>query len=240
MKIALIGYGKMGKLIGQMAIEQGHQIVATIDRHDDWQNNEATLSQAGVAIEFSTPDAVVENIYECFRRNIPVVTGTTGWEHHKADVRAYCVQNHQTLFTASNFSLGVNVFFRLNRQLAAMMNQMPGYAVRIDETHHIHKLDKPSGTARVLADDLVQELHHKTGWNNDESAGTETFPVVSHRIDEVNGEHIVSYTSPDDRIEIKHTALSRRGFAIGALKAAQWVIGKKGFFTMDDMTNAGH
>lgn len=240
MKIALIGYGKMGKLIGQMAIEQGHQIVATIDRQDDWQNNEATLSQAEVAIEFSTPDAVVENIYECFRRNIPVVSGTTGWEHHKADVRAYCVQNHQTLFTASNFSLGVNAFFRLNRQLAAMMNQLPGYAVRIDETHHIHKLDKPSGTARVLADDLVQELHHKTGWNNDESAGTETLPVVSHRIDEVNGEHIVSYTSPEDRIEIKHTALSRRGFAIGALKAAQWVIGKKGFFTMDDMTNAGH
>jgi 4-hydroxy-tetrahydrodipicolinate reductase len=237
MKIALIGYGKMGSLIGQMAIEQGHQIVATIDRRADWQPNEEKLRQAQVAIEFSTPESVVENIYACFQRNIPVVTGTTGWEHHKADVRAYCIQNHQTLFTASNFSLGVNVFFRLNRQLAAMMKELPGYAVRIDETHHIHKLDKPSGTARVLADDLVKELHQKTGWNLEESSCTDTFPVISHRIDEVNGEHIVSYTSTDDKIEIKHIALSRRGFAAGALKAAYWVVGKKGFFTMDDMTN---
>ncbi|HZK07030.1 MAG TPA: 4-hydroxy-tetrahydrodipicolinate reductase [Bacteroidales bacterium] len=240
MKIALIGYGKMGKLVGEMAKEGGHQIVAAIDNPDDWQNNEEGLKQADVAIEFSTPDAVVENIHECFRRNIPVVTGTTGWEHHKIDVRAYCVQNHQTLFTASNFSLGVNVFFRLNRQLAAMMNELPGYEVRIDETHHIHKLDKPSGTARVLADDLLEKLQRKTCWNNDESGGTDTFPVVSHRIDEVNGEHVVTYSSPEDVIEIKHTALSRRGFAVGALKAAQWVIGKKGFFTMDDMTGAGH
>jgi 4-hydroxy-tetrahydrodipicolinate reductase len=240
MKIALIGYGKMGKLVGQMATEASHQIVAIIDKPDDWQNNDAALRQADVAIEFSTPDAVVENIYECFRRNIPVVTGTTGWEHHKADVRAYCVQNHQALFTASNFSLGVNLFFRLNRQLAAMMNELPGYAVRIDETHHIHKLDKPSGTARVLADNLVEKLHHKTSWSLDESTGSETIAVISHRIGEVNGEHIVTYTSPEDIIEIKHTALSRRGFALGALKAAQWVMGKKGFFTMDDMTGAAH
>ncbi|MCK9269105.1 MAG: 4-hydroxy-tetrahydrodipicolinate reductase [Bacteroidales bacterium] len=240
MKIALIGYGKMGKLVGKIATEAGHQIVATIDKPNDWQINEAALRQADVAIEFSTPDAVVENIYECFRRNIPVVTGTTGWEHHKADVRAYCVQNHQTLFAASNFSLGVNVFFRLSRQLAAMMNELPGYEVRIDETHHIHKLDKPSGTARVLADDLVDKLHHKTGWSSDKNTDNETIAVISHRIGEVNGEHIVTYTSPEDIIEIKHTALSRRGFALGALRAAQWVMGKKGFFTMDDMTGAAH
>jgi 4-hydroxy-tetrahydrodipicolinate reductase len=240
MKIALIGYGKMGKLIGQMATDEGHQIVATIDNPDDWKINEAGLKQADVAIEFSTPGAVVENIFECFLRDIPVVTGTTGWEHHKASVRDYCVQNHQTLFTASNFSLGVNVFFRLNRQLAAMMNDLPDYEVRIDETHHIHKLDKPSGTARVLADDVVEKLQHKSGWTSDDSGTAGTFPVISHRIDEVNGEHIVTYTSPEDVIEIKHTALSRRGFAVGALKAAQWVIGKKGFFTMDDMTGGGH
>lgn len=240
MKIALIGYGKMGKLVGQMAREEGHQIVAIIDSCDDWKNNEEGLKQAEVAIEFSTPDAVVENIYECFRRNIPLVTGTTGWEYHKADVRAYCVQNHQTLFTASNFSLGVNVFFRLNCQLAAMMNELTGYEVHIDETHHIHKLDKPSGTARVLADDLVEKLHHKTSWRPDESAGSDTIAVISHRIGEVNGEHIVTYTSPEDILEIKHTAQSRRGFALGALKAAKWVMGKKGFFTMDDMTGAAH
>lgn len=237
MKIALCGYGKMGKLLEEIALENGHSIVAKIDSNNDRIQLEKELQQADVAIDFSTPQTVVQNILHCFDFNIPVVVGTTGWNSEKNKVVAHCKQHRQALFVASNFSIGVNLFFELNKKLAQIMNAYPDYRVRIEETHHLQKIDKPSGTAISLAEDLIANNPEKKSWICEEpNLNSNAFiPIKASREGDVFGIHQVFYESDEDFIAIRHHAKSRRGFAKGALLAAEWLIGKKGFFTMSDL-----
>ncbi|MDR0437578.1 MAG: 4-hydroxy-tetrahydrodipicolinate reductase [Bacteroidales bacterium] len=223
MNIALLGYGKMGKTIEKMALQKGHTIVAKIDNEDNWKRLESEVKQADVAIEFSTPQIVVKNIFRCFDLNIPIVVGTTGWNEQKDEVFSYCKHHQKTLFYASNFSIGVNLFFELNKLLAQMMKNYLDYKVHIEETHHLQKLDKPSGTAISLAEDLMP--HYPLEISN----------ITSIREGEVFGIHQIRYESAEDTIEIKHEAKSREGFAKGAVCAAEWLIGKTGIYTMSDM-----
>jgi 4-hydroxy-tetrahydrodipicolinate reductase len=239
MRIALYGYGKMGKAIEQVAISRGHEVVLRVTA----ENADAPPTGADVAIEFSRPEQALANMERCLAQGVPVVVGTTGWYDHLNEVRAL-VQEHQgTLLWASNFSIGVNLFFRINRQLAALMDQQPQYGVHIDEIHHVHKLDAPSGTAITLARDI--DLRHKgyTGWALAPDANTTPSPVPinSERIGEVPGKHSVTWAGPDDRITITHEAFGRTGFATGAVVAAEWLLGgastgpRNGLFTMDDV-----
>lgn len=244
MNIALIGYGKMGKTIERMAEQRGHRIVLRADREEISELTAEALRQAQVAIEFTQPDAAVENIYRCFEAGIPVVCGTTGWYEQKSEVEARCKSGGHTLFTASNFSIGVNLFFAMNERLADLMNRQAAYReVLIHETHHIQKLDAPSGTAISLAEQIVSRIDRLHTWHayrNDESvtAGPESqgeLPVFSSREDEVPGTHVVKYISDADEIELIHKAYNRTGFAEGALMAAEWVAGKRGIFGMKDL-----
>lgn len=219
MKIALLGYGKMGKIIEQIALQNKHEIVAKIDNENDWNLTENQLKQIDVAIEFSTPKTAVKNILRCFDLNIPIVVGTTGWDEQKNEILSYAKQHNKTLFYASNFSIGVNLFFELNKKLAEMMKNHTDYKVSMEEVHHLEKLDKPSGTAISLAEDLPLKISD----------------ITSFRESEVFGIHKIIYQSNDDIIEIKHDAKSREGFANGAILAASWLIGKTGIFTMNDM-----
>ncbi len=235
MKIAIAGYGRMGRAVEKAALEKGHQIVARIDAEKDWEEQAVEIKQADVVIEFSMPSTVVSNVLKCFDLNLPVVTGTTAWEKDFPNVKSRCLSGGKALFVASNFSFGVNILFHLNRRLAAMMNGFGQYEPAIEETHHIKKLDKPSGTAIQLANDLVNELDRKTNWSSGQNAVNGEIPVISHRLEDVAGTHIIRYESEEDTIEIKHTAKSRAGFARGAVTAAEWLVGKKGVFTMDDL-----
>lgn len=235
MKIAIVGYGRMGKAVEKVARANGHEIVATVDAESDWKDKAAQLKTADVAIEFTTPATAAESIKRCFELNIPVVTGSTAWEDDFPEILRLCEKENQALFKSSNFSLGVNIFFKLNRQLAAMMDQFDQYKPVIEETHHIKKVDKPSGTARVLAGDLVSALRRIKLWTQDEKAKNDELAVISHRSEDVPGTHVVRYSSAEDVIEIKHIAKSREGFARGAVMAAEWLPGKEGFFTMDDL-----
>jgi len=221
MKIALLGYGKMGQTIEKMALQKGHEIVAKIDNEKDWKRLENEVKQADVAIEFSTPQTVVKNMLRCFDLNIPVVVGTTGWHEQKDEIFLHCKQHQKTLFHASNFSIGVNLFFELNKKLAEMMKPYSDYNVSMEEVHHLQKLDKPSGTAISLAENLPLK----------------TVDIMSIRESDVFGIHKISYESNEDIIEIKHEAKSREGFAKGAVFAAEWLVGKTGIFTMTDMLN---
>ncbi len=235
MKIALIGYGKMGKEIEQLALANGDEIVLRADK--DHVVVLEDLKHADVAIEFTQPDAAVKNIRLCFEANVPVVVGTTGWYDNLRMITIECEAKNQSLLYASNFSVGVNIFFELNKRLAQLMNQQTSYEVRIDETHHTQKLDKPSGTAISLANDIIKDLQSKTSWQLDEQKKVtpENLLIRSHREDQVPGTHTITYQSPVDTIEIKHTAHNRKGFAAGALIAANWIIEKKGVFTMKDV-----
>lgn len=235
MKLALSGYGKMGKAIASIASERGHQIIATIDAEREWDEKKETISQADVIIDFSTPVSAVANIRRCFGLKIPVVCGTTGWDDDLDVIKDECITSGNTLFTAPNFSIGVNIFFFLNRYLAGMMNALSQYDAELKEIHHIHKLDAPSGTARLLANDLIKMMDRKSRWVNQATNAKEELPVISERTGEVPGTHIVRYFSDIDEIEIIHTARSRFGFAGGALLAAEWVHGRKGFYTMTDL-----
>lgn len=244
MNIALIGYGKMGKTIEHMAEARGHRIVLKADRDEIHALTPDQLRQAQVAIEFTQPDAAVANIYRCFEAGVPVVCGTTGWYEHKPDVEARCKLGGHTLFTASNFSIGVNLLFAINERLAELMNLQPAYReVLIHETHHIQKLDAPSGTAISLAEQIVSRMDRLHAWHayrSDESvtAGPESkgeLPVFSSREDEVPGTHVIKYVSDADEIELVHKAYNRTGFAAGALMAAEWVSGKRGVFGMKDL-----
>jgi len=235
MNIAILGYGKMGRQVEEIALERKHRIIACIDNEQDWEQYADKLKEADVAIEFSTPDAVLENIEKCFARNLPVVVGTTSWHDNLQQVKNQCVVNNQTLLYASNFSLGVNLFFALNRLLAKMMNEHEKYDVSIEEIHHTEKKDSPSGTAITLANDIIKSLPHKDIWINEASPETEKLVIKSQRIDNIIGTHAVAYSSVLDEIEIKHTSHSRKSFAIGAVKAAEWLLGKRGFFTINDM-----
>jgi 4-hydroxy-tetrahydrodipicolinate reductase len=236
--IALIGYGKMGREIEKMALEQGHLVVAVIDSPGDWHEREAGLGQASVAIEFTVPDQAPGNILRCFDRQLPVVCGTTGWQKELPRIRQLCLEKEQALFHSPNFSIGVNLFFEINRRLAGMMAGLPAYRPRITETHHTQKLDAPSGTAVALAEEILHARNDMSCWVLSEQEGRDgELPIQAIRREGVTGTHVVDYRSPVDSIEIRHTAFNRQGFAEGALMAANWVAGKKGVFTMKDMLN---
>lgn len=235
MKIALLGYGKMGKEIEKIALERGHEITLKIDINSDWTKEKQLLSSADVAIEFSTPQSTIQNIFHSFDVNVPVVVGTTGWMEQLDYVKEVCEKNGQTLFYASNFSIGVNIFFEINKKLAAMMNKQSGYNVSMEEIHHTEKLDSPSGTAIKLAEGILEKYPHKKSWVNTTTDKPEVLGIVSKRIDKVPGTHTVTWSSEIDELEIKHTAHNRKGFALGAVMAAEWVSDKRGVFTMHDM-----
>ena len=234
MKIALIGYGKMGKAIETIAILRGHQIVLKIDA-DNLEDFEK-IGQADVAIEFTRPESVVENLKKCLDFGIPVVCGTTGWLSDFDQVAAFCLEKNGAFLYASNYSIGVNIFFEINRRLADMMNGYDMYDVKMSETHHTQKLDAPSGTAITLANDILKKVDRKTQWtSNTEGVAADEILITAHRIDPAPGTHVVTYESTIDTIEISHTAHSREGFATGAVLAAEWILGKKGVFSMKDM-----
>lgn len=235
MKIALLGYGKMGKAIEALALDQSHEIVLKIDEGNRPDLRKEDLEQADVAIEFSRPESALENIIFSLEAGVPVVSGTTGWLAHMEQVEALVEKKQGAFFYASNFSLGVNLFFALNTHLARLMNAYPQYATAMEEIHHTQKLDAPSGTAITLAEGLIRELDGKSSWINEATAAPEQLPITSKRIDQVPGTHTITYTSKIDQISITHEAFSRQGFAQGALLAAEWMQGKQGCFNMQDL-----
>jgi len=244
MKIALIGYGKMGKAIERLAVKSGHEIVLKVNSENRSTFSAADLKDADVAIEFSKPDQVSKNIMIAFEANVPVVCGTTGWSAQMEEVEKFCQANGKTFFYASNYSIGVNLFYVINMRLAELMNSQPQYdEVLLHESHHTAKLDSPSGTAIALAKQILAEVKRLKHWVNykaDESIdlhgdSDDELPIFSTREEDTIGTHIVKYFSDTDEIEIIHKALSRDGFALGALQAAEWVKGKKGVFGMNDL-----
>ena len=235
MKIALIGYGKMGKTIEQIALQRGHQIVSIIDINNTADFDSEAFRSADVAIEFTTPATALGNYMRCFEANVPVVSGTTGWLSHLDEVKAKCEQEGKTFFYASNFSVGVNIFFALNRYLAKIMNGFPAYDVRMTEVHHIHKLDAPSGTAITLAEGILDNVERKERWTLETAEQPTDLPIHAIREGEVPGIHEIIYESEADTISIKHDAKSRAGFALGAVIADEFTAGKKGFLGMNDL-----
>ncbi|MCB9251263.1 MAG: 4-hydroxy-tetrahydrodipicolinate reductase [Flavobacteriales bacterium] len=237
MKIALIGYGKMGKAIETLAAEAGHTIVL---KYRESPTDPDELAKCDVAIEFSVPEKAVFNIKQCFVAHIPVVVGTTGWYSEFDQIKKLAESTGQSLFFATNFSLGVNLFFELNKKLARLMNSQPDYEPKMQEIHHIQKKDAPSGTAITLAEGLLQNFDRKNEWIcREEGKFQDQSPfmleIEALRINEVPGTHTITYQSAVDEISITHQAYSRTGFASGALKAAEWIVGKKGVYTMKDM-----
>ena len=242
MKIAILGYGKMGRIIEQFATERGHEIVLKINIDNTEDLTLANLGMADVAIDFSTPDSALSNIELCFDAGVPVVVGTTGWYGHLQTVKNKCVEGNKTLLYASNFSIGVNVFFFVNKVLAKIMNRYPQYEVQVEEIHHTQKLDSPSGTAMTISEGILSELDRKNEWVNELIGSAEEFIVKpdqllieSHRIEDVPGTHTVIYSSEVDDIEFKHKAHNRAGFALGAVLAAEWLEDKTGFYNITDM-----
>ena len=240
MNIALIGYGKMGKEIEQIAISRGHTIVLKVDVSNASSYSIDELRKADVAIEFSTPEAVINNIYKCFDANVPAIVGTTGWLDQLEAIKKNCSDKNQTLFYTSNYSIGVNLFFKVNEYLAKLMNTNPDYRVSMEEIHHVHKLDAPSGTAISLANQIIENNTQKQKWVNAISDTKNELEIISKRIDEVPGTHTVTYSSAIDEISITHIAHNRKGFALGAVIAAEWVKDKKGIFGMNDLLNNLH
>ncbi|MDN3619344.1 4-hydroxy-tetrahydrodipicolinate reductase [Polaribacter undariae] len=233
MKIALLGYGRMGKEIEKIALSRGHEIVIKKDVDDV-----IDITLADVAIDFSVPSSAYNNITNCINNNVPVISGTTGWLDKYEDAVALCKEKKSAFIYASNFSLGVNIFFELNKQLAKMMSSLEDYNISMEEIHHTKKLDAPSGTAITLAEGII-ENSSKNNWELDEKTSEENIPIVAKRIPEIPGTHTVWYDSEVDSIEIKHTAHSRKGFALGAVVAAEWIVGKQGVFSMKDVLNIG-
>ena len=229
MKIALLGYGKMGKVIERIALERGHKIVLKKDHDSSFEG----LENADVAIDFSVPDSAVENISECFNKDIPVISGTTGWLADYPKMVELCNAKNGSFIYGSNFSLGVNVFFELNEYLAKMMANLKQYKVSMEEIHHTQKLDAPSGTAITLAEGVIKHTDY-ANWTLETPISNEIH-IEAKRIENVPGTHSIFYDSEVDQIEIKHTAHSREGFALGAVVAAEWLVGKKGVFTMKDV-----
>lgn len=234
MNIALVGYGKMGHEIERIALERGHTIVCIIDIDNRHDFESEAFRSAHVAIEFSRPDAALDNFRKCFRAGVPVVSGTTGWLEHKDEVLEACSQG-QTFFYASNFSLGVNLLFALNKRLAEMMNGFPVYDLHLKEVHHTHKLDAPSGTAITLAEDILERMDRKQRWVGHETNNQEDLIILSERTGEVPGYHEIVYDSSVDTITISHNAKSRVGFALGAVLAAEFAATHKGYLGMNDL-----
>ncbi len=234
MNIALLGYGKMGKTIEQIAINRGHKIVLTVDKDDDNYD----ITKADVAIDFSIPTVAFNNISNCLNNGVPVISGTTGWLEHYDKAVALCEEKKGAFIYASNYSLGVNIFFELNKTLAKMMSTLKQYNVSMEEIHHTQKLDAPSGTAISLANDIIAHNSNFEKWQLDDS-GEKTIPIVAKRIADVPGTHTIKYESEVDTISIEHIAHNRQGFALGAVVAAEWIVGKSGVFSMNDVLNIG-
>lgn len=235
MKLALIGYGKMGHEIEQIAISRGHEIVSIIDVSNLNDFESEAFKSADVAIEFTRPDAALENYRRAFKAGVPVVAGTTGWLDHIDEIKSACENDEKTFFYASNFSLGVNIFFALNKYLAKIMDGFKDYDVSMKEIHHIHKLDEPSGTAITLAEGVLENITRKDNWTLSKEHADNELYIEAIREGEVPGYHSIIYDSPVDTITITHDAKSRKGFALGAVVAAEFTCGKKGFLTMSDM-----
>jgi 4-hydroxy-tetrahydrodipicolinate reductase len=234
LNIALIGYGKMGKTIHELAEKRGHQVRMIIDL-DQEHSLEDLDSSIDVAIEFTRPEVAYQNIMACLKRSIPVVVGTTGWLDKYDEVKSQCLLERGAFFYASNYSIGVNVLFKLNQYLARIMNHFPEYDIVMEEIHHTQKLDAPSGTAITLAEGILTEIKKKNNWVNHEAELSEDLSIISKRIKDVPGTHTITYRSEVDELEIKHTAHSRQGFATGALIAAEWIKDKTGCFGMSDL-----
>jgi 4-hydroxy-tetrahydrodipicolinate reductase len=235
MRIALIGYGKMGKAIEGIALSRGHEIVLKIGIENIEENTVENIRQADVAIEFTGPDSAFNNIMQCLSAGVPVVSGSTGWLKNLSTVQEFAGKNGSAFLYASNFSVGVNIFFELNRRLADLMAPQTDYDVRISEIHHTEKKDAPSGTAISLAEQVLEKIRRKTVWVNHNSSTLDDLVIESKRIDPAPGTHIVKYNSMVDEIEIVHTAHNRQGFAAGAVLAAEFVRDKKGIFHMSDV-----
>ncbi|NLR79914.1 4-hydroxy-tetrahydrodipicolinate reductase [Chitinophaga eiseniae] len=233
MKIALIGYGKMGKAIDAIATAKGHEIVLRTSSQQPLTKEQ--LAGVDVAIEFTVPETAYQNIITCFEANVPVVSGTTGWLDKLPAIKALCEEKKQAFLHTTNFSIGVNIFFEVNKKLAELMAHQPQYNVWMEEIHHTQKKDAPSGTALSLAEQVMSSVTRKTKWVNEESNQPDTLSIISKRIDPAPGTHIISYTSAIDDITITHTAHSREGFAAGAVVAAEWLKGKTGVFTMREV-----
>ena len=237
MKIALLGYGKMGHAIEEIALQRGHEIVLKINDLNLDDLTKENIRKADVAIEFTNPASAVDNILFCFNENVPVVCGTTGWLENLKTVEEKCKELNAGFLYASNFSVGVNVFFELNKKLAALLKPHPAYDVAIEEIHHTQKKDAPSGTAITLAEQIIEASDKKNKWINSESENENELSIISKRIDEVPGTHSVKYSSAIDDIEIIHTAHNRKGFAEGAVLAAEFIADKKGIYSMKDVLN---
>lgn len=244
MNIALIGYGKMGQIIERFAIERGHEIVLKIGTANLDELTVANLRKADVAIDFSMPDSAIKNIHTCFDANVPVIVGTTGWYGQLQEIKDECLSRNNTLLYGSNFSIGVNLFFHINAVLAKMMNNYPAYDVQVEEIHHTQKLDSPSGTAMTIAEEIIENIDRKKEWVNelDSNPNVEVLKqdqllIASQRIENIPGTHTVVYSSEVDEIEIRHTAHSRAGFALGAVVAAEWLQDKQGFYNISDIFN---
>ncbi len=225
----------MGKLVHDTALKRGHEVIALLDNEQDWFTHADNLKIADVVIDFSQPHTVLNNIERCFNYKVPMVTGTTGWNEHMDDIKNKCVKGENTLLFAPNFSLGVNIFFTVNRYLAQLMTKYEQYDVSVKEVHHISKLDAPSGTAVKIAQDILKVNKLKKKWINNTSDDMSALQIISERLDNITGEHRVIYHSEDDEIVIEHNARNRNGFALGAVIAAEWLIGRKGFYTMEDV-----
>lgn len=236
MKLLLIGYGKMGRAIEAQAIARGHQIAGIVDpTHPTVQISDFSPAAVDAAIEFTHPDAAYQNVAACLQQGIPVVCGSTGWLHHFAEAQALSKQTGTPLFYASNYSVGVNLFFHFNEYIAAKMHQFGGYDVQVREIHHTQKVDQPSGTALTAAEGILRHFPAKTTWRNEAATTPQELAVLSEREGAVVGTHIVTYSSPADSMELKHEAHTRDGFVQGALLAAEWLPGRQGVFGMKDL-----
>lgn len=239
MKIALIGYGKMGKAIEEIALQKGYEIVLKINDENLADFTKENLLKCDVAIEFTNPESAVENMHICINAGVPVVCGSTGWVAQEDEIKKFCLEQNGALLYSSNFSIGVNIFFEINKRLAALMAGQKSYSVSIEETHHTQKKDAPSGTAITIAQQIISERSDKNNWTLNPAVSADEILIESKRIDPAPGTHQVRYTSAIDDIEIIHTAHSRKGFAAGALAAAEFIAGKKGIFSMTDVLKTG-
>lgn len=237
MKIALIGYGKMGHMIEEIATQRGHQVYLKIDVNNQHDFNKDNISGSDVAIEFTNPESAFQNVMKCLEYRIPVVSGSTGWNQKLEEAKNYCRDNNGSFLHTSNFSVGVNIFFEVNKLLAKLMASQSEYDVTMREIHHTSKKDAPSGTAVTLAEQILSNISHKKTWVNEPASAREQLSIISERIDPAAGTHYVKYTSEIDDIEIIHTAHSRKGFALGAVLAAEYISKKKGIFSMKDVLN---
>ncbi|UAY54997.1 4-hydroxy-tetrahydrodipicolinate reductase [Arachidicoccus terrestris] len=239
MKIALIGYGKMGHAIEEIAVAKGHEIVLKINIDNTEEFTSQSIKQADVAIEFTGPDTALGNILKCIENGVPVVSGSTGWLDKWSEVEGAVKENEAAFLYSSNYSIGVNLFFEVNKYLARLMKDYPDYDVEMEEIHHTQKKDAPSGTAISLAEQILENLPRKKGWINEAAHNAEELAIISKRIDPAPGTHVVTYKSDIDDIEIKHTAHNRKGFASGAVVAAEFLENRKGIYSMRDVLFGG-